>query len=374
MDMTAVRMVLLAALAIPIACTQAQNDCKRNPELPCYEGGPGSSGSGASGGGSGASGGSSGASGGSSGASGGGGSGLQPLGAPCVTAAECTSSLCVDGVCCDTACDGLCEACNPGAAPGTCSPFPVGEPDTTVAGDKICGVAAGGCGATPGYCACEDGIQNGAETDVDCGGSTCNLCGVGDTCGTGADCISGYCEDGFCCGSTCGSLCVACNLPGKEGLCSLVPANTPDPQCSPGEVCNGLGGLCALELGGSCQVDNQCASGQCEGAVCFVCASDNNCPNGKVCVDGACYYQAQMGEPCISNDACNGFCVDGICCEVPCDGLCMACHYDYTSQPTGTCAPILAGYDPHNECSGPGGSAFCSGALDGNGNSACATP
>ncbi len=60
----------------------------------------------------------------------------------------------------------------------------------------------------------------------------------------------------------------------------------------------------------------------------------------------------------------------------------MACHLNYTAKPTGTCAPILPGYDPHKECPlpdpaqpGPGGSAYCSGAdPDANGNSSCAQP
>jgi hypothetical protein len=30
------------------------------------------------------------------------------LGASCVSATECSSDFCVDGVCCETACDGVC--------------------------------------------------------------------------------------------------------------------------------------------------------------------------------------------------------------------------------------------------------------------------
>src|SRR5688572_20886024 len=33
------------------------------------------------------------------------------LGAPCSSSSTCTSGFCIDDVCCNTACTGLCEAC-----------------------------------------------------------------------------------------------------------------------------------------------------------------------------------------------------------------------------------------------------------------------
>lgn len=44
---------------------------------------------------------------------------------------------------------------------------------------------------------CTDAKKNGAESDVDCGG-TCSKCSSGQTCSTGADCSSGTCTDGKC--------------------------------------------------------------------------------------------------------------------------------------------------------------------------------
>lgn len=41
---------------------------------------------------------------------------------------------------------------------------------------------------------CADGIQNGDETDVDCGGGTCPLCGTGDACLVDSDCTSLLCD------------------------------------------------------------------------------------------------------------------------------------------------------------------------------------
>lgn len=45
---------------------------------------------------------------------------------------------------------------------------------------------------------CTDGVQNGAETDVDCGGGTCAGCASGMSCGDGEDCASGFCTGGTC--------------------------------------------------------------------------------------------------------------------------------------------------------------------------------
>jgi hypothetical protein len=45
----------------------------------------------------------------------------KPDGAGCTTPSDCTSDFCVDGVCCDTACDLPGQICNDPAEPGTCS-------------------------------------------------------------------------------------------------------------------------------------------------------------------------------------------------------------------------------------------------------------
>jgi hypothetical protein len=44
---------------------------------------------------------------------------------------------------------------------------------------------------------CSDGVKNGAETDVDCGG-LCVPCGDGLKCMNDFDCKSGVCQSGSC--------------------------------------------------------------------------------------------------------------------------------------------------------------------------------
>jgi hypothetical protein len=52
---------------------------------------------------------------------------------------------------------------------------------------------------------CNDGIQNGGETGVDCGGPNCPPCEAGQTCAADRDCLTGRCGDGLGAGNTCQS-------------------------------------------------------------------------------------------------------------------------------------------------------------------------
>jgi hypothetical protein len=85
-------------------------------------------------------------------------------------------------------CDGIDNDCNgvadDGAASASC---PSG----------VC--AAGACQAA----SCTDGVKNGPETDVDCGGGCPSACPDGATCAANTDCQSGTCQGGTCKGPAC---------------------------------------------------------------------------------------------------------------------------------------------------------------------------
>jgi len=49
---------------------------------------------------------------------------LEPDGTPCLDATPCESGLCVDGFCCESLCQGQCEACNLAGNEGECSELP----------------------------------------------------------------------------------------------------------------------------------------------------------------------------------------------------------------------------------------------------------
>jgi hypothetical protein len=47
---------------------------------------------------------------------------------------------------------------------------------------------------------CKDGIKNGTESDIDCGGGACPRCGTTQSCAAPSDCLSGICTASACAG------------------------------------------------------------------------------------------------------------------------------------------------------------------------------
>jgi hypothetical protein len=116
-------------------------------------------------------------------------------------------------------------------------------------------VTSGVCGADK-KCAmatCNDGVRNGGETGVDCGGPCAGLtppqlCPPGDLCETAIDCISGVCNSGSECG----------------------------PLRSNGNQCNYVNGA------------PSCASNCCKNGYCAACTMPGDCTSGKCSDAGVC--------------------------------------------------------------------------------------
>lgn len=109
---------------------------------------------------------------------------------------------------------------------------------------------------------CTDGIQNGTETDIDCGGS-CPACIVEPSCTDG---VKNGTETGVDCGGNC-------------------PACVVEPSCTDGAK-NGV--ETGVDCGGSCSAD--CPNGQ-------GCASAADCQSGY-CGAGVCQSPPSTGQPC----------------------------------------------------------------------------
>lgn len=129
---------------------------------------------------------------------------------PCTAGAECTSGHCVDGICCDTACEGFCQACT-AAKKGAGS-------------DGLCGAIEGGldpdaeCAADPPSTCQKSGFCDGAGQCqlyaplTPCGSSIClngvlefALCnGTGTCLGDNASCAPYLsCADATSCATSC---------------------------------------------------------------------------------------------------------------------------------------------------------------------------
>jgi hypothetical protein len=207
-----------------------------------------------------------------------------PNGAACAAPGDCDSGFCVDKVCCSSACNGQCEACDVVGSAGTCTAV-VGAPrgdrsacDTKPATDcgkltcdgadrSACRAFANGTTVACGEYVCIDatyqalGRCNGkGGCDVpgpaSCAPYACGSTGCKTTCTTNADCVSGFtCVGGSFVG---GGACSA------DGL-SVISPDGKTTSCAPYRCFDG-------KCFASCAPgrDSDCKEG-------FVCGSDRSC-------------------------------------------------------------------------------------------------
>ncbi|HVR02821.1 MAG TPA: hypothetical protein VMT47_11865 [Polyangia bacterium] len=238
--------------------------------------------------------------------------------------------------------------------------------------------------------------------DVACSGTGGMQKANGQACGCGGDCVSGFCADGLCCNTACAETCKACNIAAAPGTCSFVPNGSPprdavvcpkvdvstcglDGTCNgagacrkyaPGSVCKGgacdgasVGGVYVCDSIGRCKPGpaTVCAPFGCDPSVsqCFAaCKADADCANNVKCVAGSCGPKPRAAVCAKNADCASGFCADGVCCNVACQGACVACNQVGRE---GTCWPIDLGVvDPRGQCKDQG-AASCgrTGTCDG---------
>ncbi len=236
------------------------------------------------------------------------------LGQPCVQNAECTTNNCVDNVCCDSPCNGACDACG---RDGRCAPLPKSE-----TGSPSCAPYA--CSGTSASCATSCTDDSSCVAAAHCkipAGSTTGTCvpdlAPGSICTSSSQCASGACIDGYCCNSTCSGGCSACSVANgasANGTCTILPKGAAGtPSCSP-FLCGGAG---------ACPT---------------TCIADTDCISESRCVGGTCIGKRPQGAVCaVRSDCATGNCVDGVCCDAVCDGQCEACNVDIA---LGTCTAI----------------------------------
>ncbi len=238
------------------------------------------------------------------------------------------AGTCADGVCCNSACSGSCDACNLSGKVGQCTVVGAGTAGSPAcSGNLLCNGSSASC---PSSCSSNADCVSGYYCDTS--SHTCKQQSTGTPCQTANDCPSNlFCADGVCCNSTCTGGCSRCDLSGKVGTCSAVSAGTAPANCasSTGYLCNGT------ELGcpTTCVKDADCASG-------YYCASDSTCKpqksQGSACNSG-------VGGDCLVSGCrvcTTGQCVDGACCNTACSAACDACNL---AGKVGTCSPVGAG-------------------------------
>lgn len=377
--------------------------------------------------------------------------GLKAAGESCSGPSECDSGFCVDSVCCTTACAGTCNACAANLKEsldqsGTCGAALAGlDPHNDCAADPVssCGKTGscdgkGACALYPQgvSCATQSGQTNtcvvqSSKGTICSGNGTCytetspsgvpcapyackngacafpcasdadcqppNRCesGVckakrpnGAPCSALTECSSGNCTDGVCCDSNCSGQCVACNLAGKVGTCSVVSGDpvggrTACEGTAPCKgTCAGDPNKCsypdkAVACGSaSCTGDTSTSAPACDGTGKCAAGSSSPCsPYGCDTGTGVCRSSCSSNADCSQGSVCDTLsgkcasatnqCKDAFTVEMPngttqsCSPYkCVAGKCQQQCSVPGDCAP---GY----ECQGK----VCVEVVDGGGGS-----
>jgi hypothetical protein len=214
------------------------------------------------------------------------------LGGACAKGTDCASGFCVNGICCNRACGGVCETCAKPGLLGTCS----GRTGVT------CGAAS--CNGTThtatSVCDSAGICQPGAVSDCSpylCGGNGACLT----ACTDAIECASEICLDSICCPaedycseteSCCSGTATCCS--NGQGCCECFSTELhglPEVTCCPAER------VCGVYPDDTCCFpDESCFNGQCvwsprvcAGAICpNQCCGDECCGPWDVCGANGC--------------------------------------------------------------------------------------
>jgi len=228
---------------------------------------------------------------------------LCEVGGPCEGAQDCKSNACRDG---------KCQAVNPpnGTQDNGETDVDCGGPASTACADgKNCVIAAD-CTSnvcTGGTCQAPsptDGVKNGDETGVDCGGAKAPKCGEGQGCGSDADCNNLKCdpttkkclgpthEDGIkngdetgidCGGPTATKKCAPGDGCAMDSDCDKVRCDVPNKKCLPPSATDGLqnGTETDIDCGGTAPTNAP------------KCAVNQKCSVHADCLSDGCSYTAK---------------------------------------------------------------------------------
>jgi len=250
----------------------------------------------------------------------------SPNGAVCTQGTSCQSNICAQGVCCATTCTGPCQTC--AGVTGACSLLPVGSQGQCASGSactsngtcqavqlglglactansQCSSNACDGLSLTCVGSQCADHRQDGAETDVDCGGPVCSArCAAGLKCQVNSDCATQACDavthmcdasqcmdnqkDGVetdvdCGGGTCatcatGKNCLvntdctsnACNVVTNTCVASTCQDNQKDGNETDVD-CGGANACARCAVGQKCNASSDCQAGHVCSAGTFTC-------------------------------------------------------------------------------------------------------
>ena len=163
---------------------------------------------------------------------------------------------------------------------------------------------------------------------------------------------------------------------GGEGAAATTSSGGGMTGCTDPTQCPGVDTTCRSRIcdGDVCGVDFASAGVPCtenDGALCdgagncVECLGNEHCVD-EPCINNVCGATLPDGDPCVLGTECqSGQCVDGVCCDTACGGVCEACVASKTCGVDGACAPIVSGTDPDSECNGQTNVCFAGSCMTG---------
>ncbi|MBX3024232.1 hypothetical protein KF840_04900 [bacterium] len=136
----------------------------------------------------------------------------------CTAGNQCDSVHCVDGVCCNTACE--CGTCDIGISLGYCVADSAGSPGSPSCAPYLCDGSSTECPTS-----CDD--NGDCSGNAFCDANQVCVEPLGGPCTDPSMCASGFCSGGVCCDSACTGPGLVCTLPGSVGTCRRLAAPAP---------------------------------------------------------------------------------------------------------------------------------------------------
>gem|GEM_PF-5366994 len=175
---------------------------------------------------------------------------------------------------------------------------------------------------------CEDGVKNGAETDIDCG-TTCSPCGDGLACMNGGDCASAVCTNQRCAAPDCDDAVQNGNETDLDcggdcpNRCMDFQGCAANEDCSSG-VCDVVTMVCAAPTCGDVTHNGSETDIDCGGDACNGCAEGLMCTHGSDCLSEFCNQGLCQPQACDSDDDCDTY--DGDCTQGVCNTMTSTCE------------------------------------------------
>lgn len=206
-----------------------------------------------------------------------------------------------------------------------------------------------------GYCTptCRNTVKDGNETDLNCGGGSCNACGEAKQCVKNSDCAKGFCSNGKCGSNHCGDGVLDGDETGIDCGGATCSKCRPGISCRSGGDC--MSGFCAVRPGNGSQL-GYCVQDHCSDYVMSADETGLDC-GGADCPKCAIGARCKVNTDCVTGFVDGDFCVAATCRDrvkdsgetgVDCGGssTCRRCFAGQGCAANSDCAPDAPVCDP----------------------------